>query len=100
MERAAIALTGDRIRAEARAGGPSPASSVLKWKMSEQLKQRYELLVTILGARGVGWEGDGFTEEELRIAREWAFAKIHAIGGGTTEIQLNIIAKRVLDLPD
>lgn len=100
MERAAIALTGDRIRVEARTGGPSPASSVLKWKLSEQLKQRYELLVTMLGARGVGWEGDGFTEEELRIAREWAFAKIHAIGGGTTEIQLNIIAKRVLDLPD
>jgi len=100
MERAAIALTGERIRAEARAGGPSPASSVLKWKMSEQFKQRYELLVTILGERGLGWEGEGFSEEELRIAREWAFAKIHAIGGGTTEIQLNIIAKRVLGLPD
>lgn len=99
MERAAIALTGERIRAEARAGGPSPASSVLKWKMSEQLKQRYELLVTMLGARGIGWEGEGFSEEELHIAREWAFAKIHAIGGGTTEIQLNIIARHVLDLP-
>jgi len=100
MERAAIALTGERIRTEALAGGPSPASSVLKWKLSEQLKQRYELLITVLGARGIGWEGEGFTEEELRIAREWAFARIQSIGGGTTEIQLNIIAKRVLGLPD
>ena len=100
MDRAAIALTGERIRAEARAGGPSPASSVLKWKMSDALQRRFELLLATLGSAALGWEGAGFSDEELRIAHDWAFSKIHSIGGGTTEVQLNIIAKRVLDLPE
>ena len=42
----------------------------------------------------------GFTEDELRITREWLRSKANSIEGGTSEVQLNIIAKRVLALPD
>ncbi len=38
--------------------------------------------------------------DNLRTARDWLRAKANTIEGGTSEIQLNIIAKRVLGLPD
>ncbi|MXZ33441.1 MAG: hypothetical protein F4Z20_09005, partial [Gammaproteobacteria bacterium] len=47
-----------------------------------------------------GWEGEGFDEDELSLAREWLRSKANSIEGGTAEIQLNVIARRVLDLPD
>jgi alkylation response protein AidB-like acyl-CoA dehydrogenase len=58
------------------------------------------MLLAAEGTQGFGWEGDGFTEDELRITREWLRSKANSIEGGTSEIQLNIIAKRVLALPD
>ena len=45
------------------------------------------------------WEGEGFGPAELAITREWLRTKANSIEGGTSEVQLNIIAKRVLDLP-
>jgi alkylation response protein AidB-like acyl-CoA dehydrogenase len=54
----------------------------------------------MLGAQGLGWDGDGFDEKELSTTRSWLRSKANSIEGGTSEVQLNIIAKRVLDLPD
>ena len=47
-----------------------------------------------------GWEGEPFSDDEIRLTREWLRSKANSIEGGTSEIQLNIIAKRVLALPD
>jgi alkylation response protein AidB-like acyl-CoA dehydrogenase len=58
------------------------------------------MLLEAEGFQGLGWEGDGFTADELRFTREWLRAKANTIEGGTSEVQLNIIAKRVLGLPD
>ena len=58
-----------------------------------------ELLLALLGNAGLGWEGDAFSEEELAAVRQWASSKTLTIAGGTSEIQLNIIAKRALGLP-
>jgi alkylation response protein AidB-like acyl-CoA dehydrogenase len=54
----------------------------------------------IRGTRGLGWTGDYFSEEEIAMTRLWLEAKSISIAGGSNEIQLNIIAKRVLGLPD
>ena len=52
-----------------------------------------------LGLQGLGWEGDEFSDSELESVRGWLFGKATTIYGGSTEIQNNIIAKRVLGLP-
>jgi alkylation response protein AidB-like acyl-CoA dehydrogenase len=54
----------------------------------------------VLGTHAFGWEGEGFTPRELSTTREWLRSKGNSIEGGTSEVQLNIIAKRVLGLPD
>jgi alkylation response protein AidB-like acyl-CoA dehydrogenase len=33
-------------------------------------------------------------------ARSWLRSKGNSIEGGTSEVQLNVVAKRVLELPD
>jgi alkylation response protein AidB-like acyl-CoA dehydrogenase len=69
---------------------------------TEASKRRRELKIAILGYAGVGWSGsDGaFAPEELALTREWLRSRASSIEGGSSEIQLNIIAKRVLGLPD
>jgi len=57
-------------------------------------------MVSILGPEALGWEGEGFDPEALEVTREWLRSRGNSIEGGTSEIQLNIIAKRVLGLPD
>jgi alkylation response protein AidB-like acyl-CoA dehydrogenase len=52
-----------------------------------------------MGQRGMSWEGDEFTKDEHDICRLWLLSKTYVISGGSSEIQLNIIAKRVLGLP-
>ena len=65
-----------------------------------KVKSQLELQLQIRGTQGVGWEGAAFTEEEVRMGRLWLEAKSISIAGGSNEVQLNIIAKRVLGLPD
>ena len=53
-----------------------------------------------MGTQGIGWEATGFKTEEIDATRDWLKQKSLTIAGGTKEVQLNIIAKRVLGLPD
>jgi len=62
--------------------------------------KRSELLLKAMGSQMLGWEGAGFDAEELDSTRAWLRTKANSIEGGTSEVQLNIIAKRVLSLPD
>ena len=52
------------------------------------------------GCAGLGWEGEEFDDLDLVLCRSWLRSKGNSIEGGTSEVQLNIIAKRVLGLPD
>ena len=101
MEALAFKLTADRSRDAAKAGRPpGPESSMFKIYGTELNQRRQELLLSIAGPQSLGWEGEGFTERELTLTRDWLRSRGNTIEGGTSEIQLNIIAKRVLGLPD
>jgi alkylation response protein AidB-like acyl-CoA dehydrogenase len=56
-----------------------------------------QLLMSIGGSDALAWEGPG--EGEGDVARAWLRSRANSIEGGTSEINLNIIAKRVLELP-
>ena len=102
MNHKAFSLTNQRVVDEFTAQDPlaGMAAMIIKYCGTEEEKIKYNLIMDILGSQALGWEGEGFTSEELRLARFWLSSYTHTIAGGTSEIQLNIIAKRVLGLPD
>lgn len=97
----AFSLTMKRAMEEAKAGASIDAtSSMFKYYGTEHNKDRFEMTLKVLGNQGLGWEGEGFSEKELTATRQWLRSKGNSIEGGTSEVQLNVIAKRVLGLPD
>jgi alkylation response protein AidB-like acyl-CoA dehydrogenase len=100
MEERAFSYTLQKVHQSMKAGqAPGSESSVLKICGSELKQKNWELTMQIAGPESVGWEGDEFDEADLENTREWLRSRANTIEGGTTEIQLNIIAKRVLKLP-
>jgi alkylation response protein AidB-like acyl-CoA dehydrogenase len=101
MDQACLDLTLARSRDNMKAGHkPGPETSIFKYYGTELNMRRRELMVGICGPQGIGWEGPGFDEDELKMTRDWLRSRGNSIEGGTSEVQLNIIAKRVLGLPD
>ena len=101
MATKAFGLTVQRSKDAAKAGQqPGPESSLFKIFATELNQQRHELMVQLLGPQGLGWEGPGYDEDEIDLTREWLRSRGNTIEGGTSEVQLNIIAKHVLGLPD
>jgi acyl-CoA dehydrogenase len=94
--------TKERLR-QASAGPQNPGamSSVLKYLGTELNKRRLELTVEIEGNSALTTPaGDSDTGPEFSsTAREWLRSKANSIEGGTTEVQLNIIARRLIGLP-
>ena len=101
MNDAAFGLTSRRAMEESATGlAPGAISSMFKYYGTEQNKGKYELLLDILGVQSLGWEGSSFSGEEINTTRAWLRSKANSIEGGTSEVQLNIISKRILGLPD
>jgi alkylation response protein AidB-like acyl-CoA dehydrogenase len=101
MDFQAFALTLNRINAESRASnGPSAATSIIKFAAAAFAQERSELMVEAMGAQGLGWEGEGFAPGEIVATHGWLRAKANSIEGGTSEVNLNVVSKRVLGLPD
>jgi alkylation response protein AidB-like acyl-CoA dehydrogenase len=101
IDRKCFELTLARSRDGMKAGHkPGPETSFFKLYGTELNQRRRELMVQIAGPQGLGWEGDGFSDDEIRMTRDWLRSRGNSIEGGTSEVQLNIIAKRVLGLPD
>ncbi|UVI39054.1 acyl-CoA dehydrogenase family protein [Qipengyuania spongiae] len=97
----AFLLTARRAAEESKAqGGVAEISSVLKKVGTKLGQEKAELTIEIMGFQGLGWEGEGFSESELAGVRAWLFGKATTIYGGSTEVQNNIIAKRVLGMLD
>jgi alkylation response protein AidB-like acyl-CoA dehydrogenase len=101
MEFRTLKLMQQRMLDETKAGqGPSEFTSVAKNARARIQQEREELLVEIFGEQGLGWQGDQFKQDELDTTRAFLSNKAMTIFSGTTEIQNNIIAKRMLGLMD
>jgi alkylation response protein AidB-like acyl-CoA dehydrogenase len=96
----AFELTQRRAIEEAQARSPGFTSSVVKLIGTRLKQERDELHLGALGFNGLGWESEEIPKEAFKHTRSWLQNKSLTIAGGTAEIQLNIIAKRVLGLPD
>jgi alkylation response protein AidB-like acyl-CoA dehydrogenase len=101
LDSLAFALTRQRALDASRDGSaPGAATSVFKYFAGALAKEGARLRSELMGVQGLGWDGGGFTADELSATRDWLAQHASTILGGTREIQLNILAKRVLELPD
>lgn len=100
MKKAAQSLTQKRTIEETRARAPGFTSSAVKLSNALIEQERDEMIVQVMGSLGIGWSGEPFSDQEIDATRTWLKQKSLTIAGGTKEVQLNIIAKRVLGLPD
>jgi acyl-CoA dehydrogenase len=95
LEMTAFETLVARYGAEAAAGVQHGAkSSMLKYFGTELAVKRQALMLSVLGSAGLDMDGP-----EARTATDWLGSFANRIGGGTSEIQLNVVAKRVLELP-
>ena len=86
-------------RANDEGGKASAVASMFKYYGTEHNKKRHELMIEASGKNGVAWDGDEFNDEDKNLTRSWLRTKGNSIEGGTSEVQLNVISKRVLNLP-
>ena len=101
MQERALALTASRVTQESTSSGaPGAATSIFKLVGSTLAKNGSELKSQLRGSSGLVWDGADFSTDELDSTRSWLRDRAVTIYGGTNEVQLNIIAKRVLGLPD
>mgnify|MGYP003311691044 CR=1 FL=1 len=98
MTRQSIEYTRQRVVEETKALAPGFASSAVKLSNALNTQDGDELIVKALGINSLQWDTD---EEDMQSAmKRWLYQKSLTIAGGTQEVQLNIIAKRVLGQPD
>ncbi|NMG00374.1 acyl-CoA dehydrogenase family protein [Aromatoleum toluolicum] len=101
MDEHAYTLTAQRMGEEIRARQDvSGLMAIMKLVHSEQEKDKLEVLLDVMGHRALGWEGEAFDSSELALTRAWLGSFAQTIAGGSSEVQLNVIAKRVLGLPE
>ncbi len=101
MNNQAFRLTQRRAVEEAKGGGtPGPATSIFKMYGTELEQERASLFVQMRGTAGLGWSGSLFDARALEDTRAWLSTRAASIYSGSNEIQRNIVAKRVLGLPD
>lgn len=91
----AMSLTLDRYKDLAKQGGVGDASAMLKYYGTELNKDRFELLMAAGGSEALKWD----SADHGTLAPEWLRTKANSIEGGTSEVMLEILSKRVLDLP-
>lgn len=91
-------ITQRRAIAELNSRAPGFASSAVKLTNALNIQAGDELVMAAMGNAAMGWDAD--TNSATGKTKEFLYNKSLTIAGGTKEVQLNIIAKRVLGLPD
>lgn len=94
----AYAAMGEKFLDEIKVGKAHPAQpNMMKYAGTELNKRRHELMMAVGGSRSLEWESEA--TEGGKPSRAWLRTKANSIEGGTSEVMLNVIAKRILDLP-
>ena len=94
----AFAAMSERFAAMWKAGEAHPASpSMMKYAGTELNKRRNELVMAVGGSDALEWDSE--RSKKGKAPRDWLRSKGNSIEGGTSEIQLNIVAKHILGLP-
>ncbi|GAA0755441.1 alkylation response protein AidB-like acyl-CoA dehydrogenase [Erythromicrobium ramosum] len=96
----ALAYTamGEKFLDEIKVGKAHPAQpNMMKYAGTELNKRRHELMMAVGGSRSLEWDSE--ETEGGKPSRTWLRTKANSIEGGTSEVMLNVIAKRILDLP-
>ncbi len=101
IDKRALALTMRRAAEEARSGQKTrDIGSLGKFRWANMVKNEQDIAVDAAGTQGLGWEGPGYESNQLERTKKWLITRADSIWGGTNEIQKNVIAKRVLGLPE
>jgi alkylation response protein AidB-like acyl-CoA dehydrogenase len=82
-----------------RGGVPGPEGSIEKLLWSEMYQRMLETAVELCGARGQLLKGDPHAVDQGRWPHLMLYSRGRTIAAGSSEIQRNIIAERVLGLP-
>jgi alkylation response protein AidB-like acyl-CoA dehydrogenase len=94
----AYAAMGEKFLDEIKVGKAHPAQpNMMKYAGTELNKRRHELVMAVGGSRSLEWDSEA--TEGGKPAKSWLRTKANSIEGGTSEVMLNVIAKRILDLP-
>jgi len=94
----AFQAMSERFTALWKAGEAHPASpSMMKYAGTELNKRRNELVMAAGGSDALEWDSE--RANKGKTARDWLRSKGNSIEGGTSEVQLNIVAKHILRLP-
>lgn len=88
----AVQLTLQRAQRETDSGRAGALSSIVKYLAARNNQAHHELVIETLGLDGLRWSESG-------EAQAWLRSKGNSIEGGTSEINLNVIARRILGLP-
>ena len=94
----AYACMGEKFLDEIKVGKAHPAQpNMMKYAGTELNKRRHELYMAAGGTAALEWESEASSGGSK--ARGWLRTKANSIEGGTSEVMLNVISKRILDLP-
>jgi acyl-CoA dehydrogenase len=100
MREQAIERLAERIFLQGKAGQSDARLPLLmKYLGTSEIQTKDELVLELLGVEGLSMEDLSISESNRKMVKQWAFDKALTIAGGTSEIQLNIIAKRALGMP-
>ena len=98
IQERSVQLLGAKITQQIPLGAdPGFMGSLVKLADGERIRNAAKLATELVGTAAVTW--DPAEPFQARWARAISMAPAFSIGGGTDEVQMNIIAERLLGLP-
>ncbi len=98
VENLAFRAHSERFMDEWKSGTAHPAySNLMKYIGTELNKKRHEMVMAAGGTENLEWESE--RTKGGKPARDWLRTKANSIEGGTSEVMLNVVAKRILEMP-